>query len=149
MTIRMAKSRSVLPVDSFLFEKSSRNFLAPPSLMARSNKTIPMRIMKMPINRGNRPGETYQTFMTPPKLSFMGMTIMLYTTKKIPNAIRMILVTKSFFLISVLSISFPCIREMVFEKRVVPRNPEPLFRSKATPIGCLTPSVEKLRFRNL
>jgi hypothetical protein len=66
MTIRIAKSRIVLPEDPFSFEKSWRNFLAPPSLMARFNKTTPMRIMKMPINRGNRPGETYQTFMTPP-----------------------------------------------------------------------------------
>jgi hypothetical protein len=52
---------------------------------------------------GNRPGETNQTFITPPQLSFMGITVIVYKTIKIPKAIRMILVIKSFFLSSVLS----------------------------------------------
>jgi hypothetical protein len=100
----MPRSRSVFPEDSFfLLERSSKNFFAPPSLIALLHRTIPMRMMRIPMPNGNRPGETNQTFITPPQLSFMGITVMVYKTIKIPKAIRMMLVMKSFFLRSVLS----------------------------------------------
>jgi hypothetical protein len=58
-----------------------------------------MRMIKTPRQTGKRPGETNQTFITPPQLSLMGICARVYRIIQIPKAIRRTLVTKSFFLI--------------------------------------------------